>query len=700
MSTLANAANVLRCFSSECTELTVTDVAARLDLPKASASRLLKRMREAGLLETIGQTKRHRPGRLLLDIARLPHGTSFDTAAAVPTVFVTAQYALATLANLRRGETLLVHGGAGGVGFAAIQIARRLGARVFATAGTPAKRRLLHHMGVEAAFDSRNLAFADMVMEATGGRGVDVVLNALAGEAMERSLACLAPFGRFIELGKRDFFANTRIGLRPFRKNLSYFGVDADQLLKERPEIADRLLAEIAEGFAEGSFAPPPCQVFESSEIVDAFRLMQQSRHVGKIIVRPPSRQTVAPKAEARPIRGAWLVVGGLGGFGLATAAWLAEQGVEALWLVSRSGKPAAGEAETLAALRAGPVPVHVRAADVTDRAAMQGVVNEIQAGEIPLSGILHAAMVLDDALSADLDPARIAAVMAPKIRGAEILDQLTRDAGLDHFVLYSSVTTLFGNPGQLPYVAANSHLESLAAARRAAGLPGLAIAWGPIADTGYLARDERTRTVLARKLGARLLTAAEALEALGRHLRTPPAVPAVTVAPMRWRLLASDLALLSTPLFDRIDMDEGGGMGDGVVDILGMIEGLSDEDAARRITDALLAETARILRQPVAEIDPYQPLTDLGFDSLMAMDLKLAAEEAMGVAIPILSIGDGMTLAQLSARIVAQLRGGAAPLTTGDDTSDKVVSQHLDGMQVEIDDDIVRRVTERAGRI
>ncbi|RMF38611.1 MAG: SDR family NAD(P)-dependent oxidoreductase [Alphaproteobacteria bacterium] len=632
-------------------------------------------------------------------VARLPAGTSLDTAAAIPTIFVTAQYALCHLAGLRAGETLLVHGGAGGVGLAALQIARRLGARVFATAGTPGKRRLLEHLGAEAVFDSRSLQFADQVMEATGGAGVDAVLNSLAGEAMERSLACLKPFGRFIELGKRDFYANTRLGLRPFRRNLSYFGVDADLLLKERRDIAETLLAEIAQGFADGSYAPPPCQILEGAEVVDAFRLMQQSRHIGKIIVRPPARPQPMTERAAKPIRGAWLIAGGLGGFGLATARWLAAQGAEALWLVSRSGAPHEVDAEALEALRASGVALQLRAVDVTDRAALETLLHEIVAGDLPLRGVVHAAMVLDDALSADLDRRRIRAVMAPKIRGAENLDALTRDLELDHFVLYSSVTTLFGNPGQLAYVAANTALESLAARRREAGLPGLAIGWGPIGDSGYLSRDTETRDRLARRLGARLLSAEEALEALGRLLASPPEEAAVTVAPMRWRALAADLRLLSTPLFARIDMEESGGMGEGVADLLAMIEGLDDAAAAQKIAEALTVETARILRQPVTDIDPYQPLTELGFDSLMAMDLKLAAEESMGVTIPILSVGDGMTLVQLSQRIVAQLRGKGG-MVTGVVEGDRIVEKHLGEATETIEEDIVQRVTERAERI
>ncbi|QDL91552.1 SDR family NAD(P)-dependent oxidoreductase [Paroceanicella profunda] len=632
-------------------------------------------------------------------VAKLPAGTSFETAAAVPTIFVTAQYALATLANLRRGETLLVHGGAGGVGLAALQIARRMGAKVIATAGTPAKRRLLSHLGADAVFDSRSLAFSDDVMAWTGGTGVDVVLNSLAGEAMERSLQCLRPFGRFIELGKRDFYANTRLGLRPFRKNLSYFGVDADQLLSQRPDLAEGLLSDIAAGFEQGDYSAPPCQIFEGTEIVDAFRLMQQSRHIGKIIVCPPQPRAAKQRPEPAPIRDAWLIAGGLGGFGLATARWLADQGASAIWLVSRSGAPREADAPALAALRETGIRVETRAADITDTAALRGIIHEIEAGEAPLRGVIHAAMLLRDAMERDLSAQDIHAVMAPKITGARLLDELTRDAALDHFWLYSSVTTLFGNPGQLPYVAANTALESLAAERREAGRPGLAIAWGPIADQGYLTRETRTREVLDKRMGTRMLTAAEALANLRHLLDAGLPDAAVSIAPMRWRSLASDLALLSRPLFSRIDMGEPGGMADGVADLMAMIDGLSDDAAIKKITAALAIETARILRQPASDIDPYQPLTELGFDSLMAMDLKLAAEEAMGITIPLLSIGDGMTLAQLSGRILGQLRGQSVTVT-GDDNADKLVSKHMGGVTDAIDEDIVKRVTDHASSI
>ena len=221
-------------------------------------------------------------------VAKVPEPLPCESAATVPVSFLTAYYALITCADLKRDEWVLIHGGAGGVGLAALQIARWRGARAIVTAGSQEKRALTRAFGAEHAFDSRTGSFVDDVMRATGGRGVSVVLNSLAGEAMERSLGLLQPFGRFVELGKRDYLANTPIGLRPFRRNLSYFGVDLDQLLASRPDVCRRLFAEVLALFGSGDFVPLPYSVFAHDEAVDAMRLMQQSGHIGKILVRPP----------------------------------------------------------------------------------------------------------------------------------------------------------------------------------------------------------------------------------------------------------------------------------------------------------------------------------------------------------------------------------------------------------------------------
>ncbi|ODN69737.1 zinc-binding dehydrogenase [Methylobrevis pamukkalensis] len=200
-------------------------------------------------------------------VAPVPSTVDIEAAATIPVTFLTAYYALVELARLEEGETILIHGGAGGVGLAALQIAIWRGARVIATAGSPEKRRLLTMLGAEHVLDSRSLVFQDEVMAISGGKGVDVVLNSLFGEAMERSIATLRPFGRFVELGKRDYYANSRIGLRPFRQNLSYFGVDADQLLTHRPALAARLFRELVERFEDGVFSALPYRAFAANRV-------------------------------------------------------------------------------------------------------------------------------------------------------------------------------------------------------------------------------------------------------------------------------------------------------------------------------------------------------------------------------------------------------------------------------------------------
>src|SRR5690606_38382168 len=216
----------------------------------------------------------------------------------------------------------------------------------YATAGSEDKREFLRLLGVKHIYDSRSLAYADEILADTGGRGVDVVLNSLAGEAINRNLRVLKPFGRFLELGKRDFYENTRIGLRPFRNNISYFGIDADQLMHERPALTRRLFGEMMELFAEGVLHPLPYQEFDANDTVDAFRYMQQARQIGKIVITyrngirqahvasPPQGE---PAGLALPAQATYLVTGGLSGFGLRTAQWLADKGARHLALISRS---------------------------------------------------------------------------------------------------------------------------------------------------------------------------------------------------------------------------------------------------------------------------------------------------------------------------------------------------------------------------
>ncbi|WP_417769738.1 SDR family NAD(P)-dependent oxidoreductase, partial [Stappia sp.] len=632
--------------------------------------------------------------------ATTPDGLSPEAAATIPVAFLTSYYALHRLARLEPHETVLIHGGAGGVGLAAIQIARHIGATVIATAGSPEKRSLLKQLGVDHVLDSRSLAFAGEVLRLTGGKGVEVVLNSLSGEAMERSIEVLAPFGRFLELGKRDYYENTHLGLRPFRRNLSYFGIDADQLLIHQPALAERLLGELMQLFADGALAPLPHRAFEADNVVAAFRLMQQAGHIGKIVIRPPAapsaNETAGTVAPVRLEAGAsQIVVGGFGGFGAALIRRLAGMGARRIDVLSRRGATTpeaaalvegmagqggsivgrAGQATDKAAalveeMAAQGVSIVGHACDATDKAAVSATLEAVRADAGSIAGVFHTAMVLDDTLMANLTRDQLDAVLAPKVRGAELLDRLTRDDPLSHFVMFSSATTLVGNPGQANYVAANGYLEGLAARRRADGRPALAVAWGAISDAGYLARNAEVGDKLARKLGRHALSAGEALDGLAALMALPQddiAGAAVGYARIDWAAARRDLVLLATPYAERLGIragDETDGEG-GAVDLAALLKGLDRAAAIAKICKLLAIEIGRILRIGEDDIDPARPLTEVGMDSLMALELRMAAERQFGIDIPLMSLANGATLSDMAARITDQVMGGG-----GDDSA------------------------------
>ncbi len=618
-------------------------------------------------------------------ISPIPAGMSFEAAATIPSAFFTVYYALNHLTRLEEGDKILIHGAAGGVGIAAIQIAKWRGAEIFATAGSDEKRDFLRLLGADHVLDSRSLAFADEILAITEGQGVDIVLNSLAGEAINRNLRVLKPFGRFLELGKRDFQENTRIGLRPFRNNISYFGIDADQLMKERPDLTEKLFREMMVLFNEGVLHPLPYRCFEAEEIVDSFRYMQQSRHIGKIVIT--YRNGIQPAHGAHPDKrrlelpadATYLVTGGLSGFGLKTAEWLAARGACNLVLISRSG-PAAPEArEAIAALERAGVKVHAAACDVTDRKALSTLLSEIAVIMPPLRGIVHAAAVIDDGLARNVTRDQIRRVFAPKILGAYHLHQLTLGKELDFFILFSSATTLFGNPGQGSYVAANSVLEALAAMRRAAKLPALCVRWGAIDDAGYLARNAQFKEALQGRMGGSALHSAVALDALEELLLADRS--GVGVLELDWKALNRFLPTAGSPKFSELaqNVDDATADEDGGEDVRRLLAKLPADELAAAFIDMLRKEVGDILRIAPDKIDENRSLYDMGFDSLMGVELATAVEARFTVRLPVMALSESPTVAKLSARILAQLTGADKDAAEVDDHVRQVATRYAD---------------------
>ena len=594
-----------------------------------------------------------------LHAAKLPPNLSFEDAATIPVAFLTAYYSLITLADLKEGEWVLIHGAAGGIGMAAIQVAQSVGARIIATAGSAAKRDLLHALGVHHVLDSRSIGFVDGVRKITGV-GVDVVLNSLAGAAMEHSIACLRAFGRFVELGKRDYVSNTHIGLRPFRKNLSYFGVDLDQLISGRPLLGAKVYAEVMAQFRNDRFRPLPHSVFEASGVSEAFHLMQHSSHVGKIVVRPPKAGSV--RAANKPLvisaDGTHIVTGAFGGFGLETIKWLVDRGARHLVLIGRNGAASAEAKAVLSDIVDRGVKVIADPCDVSDLRALERLFEKIQTTMPQVVGVIHAAMVLNDAIIKNLNSDRFNRVLAPKVAGAENLDLVTRGQPLDYFVLFSSVTTMMGNPGQGNYVAANAYMEGLARRRRQEGLPALAIGWGPISDVGAVARNDKLQSNLKRLTGVSGMRAREALELMGQALELPSDaidLAVMTISPNDGSFRSSRLPVLRSPTYAYL-VDQARGLGEGevsVIDLRALVQAESIDVVRRKVADIIVTQLAHVLHSREEDISRVRPLEEIGLNSLMALELVINLEKSFGMDIS-LAGSAGLTVLGIADEIIA----------------------------------------------
>ena len=628
-------------------------------------------MEAAGVIEAVGADVALRPGQAVFGfapralatcavtqaaaLAPLPRGLSMGEAASLPVAFLTAIHALEGLARIQPGERVLIHGGAGAVGLAALQIALAAGARVAVTAGTEARRAFLRAAGAEVALDSRDGSFAERlraVWPAPAGEGcVDVCLNSLSGEAMERSLGLMAPFGRFLELGKRDFAEARRVTLRPMRRNVAWFAVDLDEVARHRPTLASRMLASLATRLEDGAIRPLPIRTYEAGQAEEAFRRLQAGGHIGKLVIVPPAELDEAATPDWRP-KGTVVVVGGASGFGLETACWLADQGIRHLALTSRRGPATPGAAEARTRLRALGAEARLIAADAADPEALAAALDGIRAGMPPIEGVVHAAAVFADGVAARLDPGAVSAVWAAKATVAENLDRLTRDDALRLFLLFSSATVPIGSPGQAAYVAANAALEALARRRHAAGWPALAVQWGPIADAGVLAGDTPNAAALSQRLGAIALRSSEALGALPALLAS--GLPVVGLARVDWEAAHRNLRLLAEPAFAPLTGAFAAEAG--------------EEDPLRAILDAgpeagleiarrlVAREVARILRLPPGAVPADTPLPRLGLDSLGSIELRTGLERRFSVAVPLEAVTEELTVNALARAILTQV--------------------------------------------
>ncbi|OBH90885.1 type I polyketide synthase [Mycobacterium scrofulaceum] len=580
-------------------------------------------------------------------VTRVPPGWSLARAAGVPVVFLTAYYGLSVLGGLRAGERVLVHAGAGGVGMAAVQLARHWGAEVFATA-SHGKWDTLRAMGLddEHIADSRSLDFEDQFRTATGGAGMDVVLNSLAGEFTDASLRLLGTGGRFIEMGKtdlRDPAAHPEIYYRAF------------DLMEAGPDRIAEMMDELMRLFAAGALQPLPVKAFDVRCAAEAYRFVSQARHIGKVVL-------TMPDGPAGLAGGTALITGGTGMAGSAVARHLVgHHRVPHVMLVSRSGERADGMSGLVAELREAGAEVSVLACDVGDREAVAGLLAQVPQ-RYPLRGVFHAAGVLDDAVIASLTPERIDTVLRSKVDGAWHLHELTRELDLSAFVVFSSMAGIVGAPGQGNYAAANSFLDALAAYRHAHRLPALSIAWGMWQEASAMTRHlgDRDKARMSRA-GLAPLSTRQALDLLDAALLTEP--PVVVATRLDTAALAHGAAALP-PLLSQLATRRVRRVLDptDMVSLTGLrarLEGLAPEQRRRELVELVCGNAATVLGHTTADVSADQAFGDLGFDSLTAVELRNRLKIATGLTLSPTVIFDHPTPAALAEHLDGQLATG-----------------------------------------
>jgi polyketide synthase 5 len=582
---------------------------------------------------------------------RLPAGLADGQAAALTTATGTAWYGLHDLARIESGDNVLIHSGTGGVGQAAIAIARAAGAEIFATAGSEQRRKLLRDMGIEHVYDSRSIEFAELIRRDTGGYGVDIVLNAVTGAAQRAGFELLAHGGRFIEIGKRDIYGDTRLGLLPFRRNLTFYALDLGLLAYSHPDRLAKLLSTVYQLTADGVLPMPKSTHYPLAEAATAMRVMSDAEHTGKLVLDVShsgrSRVTVPP-AQARVFRGdgAYIVTGGLGGLRLFLAEQMASRdfgaGCGRLVLSSRS-QPTPEALQRIERIRATGAEVVVECGDIAEAATAQRLVATATTTGLAVRGVLHAAAVLEDATLSNITDELIERTWAPKVYGAWNLHEATAGQPLDWFCSFSSAAALVGAPGQGAYAAANSWLDAFTRWRRAQGLPATAIAWGPWAHSGRATTlVDDADSAIAPEEGA------YAFETLLRHDRAYTGY--APIMGTSWLTAFAQHSAFAEAFRST------GQNATGIRKLRAELDELPADEWPARLRRLISDQVSQILRRT---IDPDRPLSEYGMDSLGALELRTRIETETGIRINSADLADIGTIRGLAGLVYEKLAPG-----------------------------------------
>lgn len=595
-----------------------------------------------------------------------PENIGYEDAATLPIAFMTAYHGLITLAGIKKGERVLIHAAAGGVGQAAIRIARMAGAEIFATA-SPEKWEFLHAMGVETVMSSRTLEFSDQILEKTEGSGVDIVLNSLNREYIPRSLDTLRQGGRFVEIGKIGIWNADQ--MQKHRPDVSYFHFDLTDLADASGRRISEMLWIMAEMVTDGRLAPLPKKVFSIGDTVEAFRFLSKSRHIGKVVISQPGDDQSWIKKN-----GAYLITGGTGDLGLLFARWLADQGAGHVVLMSRSGLT--GERRSaIASMEEKGCLITVARCDVSVSDDVSLALDNIKKQGMPLKGIIHAAGFLDDGILLQQTPERFSRVMEAKVTGSWHLHTLTQDIKLDFFVCFSSAASMLGSPGQGNYAAANAFMDSLVAHRRAHGMAGLSINWGPwqgkgmastMTDDSLSRWDEQGMGSIDEKNGLNLFEQLIREENLAQ----------CGVFPIRWDRFIQRLPASGSSFFEAFLKLSPVKKARKKHPLIEKLASTPEDDRIPMLTDHIRFRIAELMGSSSnMKLDVRRGLFEMGVDSLMAVELKNRLESDVGFSLRPTIVFDFPTIEAMSHHIAGQITEQKADSAAGSEKTDGLPS-------------------------
>ncbi|MFN0204706.1 MAG: SDR family NAD(P)-dependent oxidoreductase [Planctomycetota bacterium] len=600
-------------------------------------------------------------------VSKCPERITPAAAAAIPTVFLTSLYSLFTIANLRAGERVLIHAGAGGVGQAAIQLAKRAGAEIYATA-SPAKWEHLRAQGISHIYNSRNVAFSEEILRDTKGAGVDVILNSLSGDWIPKSLAILARGGRFVEIGRIGIWPRERVAAE--RPDVQYSIVDMAEVFANDTRLYRKLMDEVLAGFADGSLSELSTKTYALADAGNAFRDLAQAKNVGKVVIQIQGAPASRNRSVSNRNNCAYIITGGLGALGLKTAEWLIREGARKVILTSRRTPPDETN-KLLAQLRGRGADVIVYLCDISDPERSAELVQNARRDHGPIGGIVHAAGVLDDGMLIQSSWNRFVNVLKPKAFGAVHLANATQNDVLDFFINFSSMASVVGAQGQSSYSAANAFLDTFAHVLRNHNIPAISINWGPWSGGGMAAgREGRNRARFA-EMGLRAISPEEGMNIFTDIVRKNDVQSGVL--PIQWGKFIKQFRAGGAPPFYEIVSPRADSNITNTAKILEELHSAAPAQRTSKILNYVREQIARVLGfGSPSQVDPDVAFVEMGVDSLLAVDLRNRIETGLSLTLPATLLFEQPNASALAAHLADLIFLQSAPDVT-DDLVDEV---------------------------